>query len=508
VAHAVIRAETVSSLENGGSALARCALRTSKADGSNPSVQRDPVMDLARVICLALVVAGHLLMLGAFVSSHSVLVIERTLLLQPWFTPVTWIAQVMPLFFVVGGFAGARSWRRMEARGGSPAEFILARVQRLARPAIPLFAVLALAILVMQLSGLAPVAVAQIMTGVASPLWFLAAYTFSQAYLPGMAALHAIAPLRTLVGLAAAAVALDVLRYTTHSTVLGLFNMIFVWLFIQQLGIWAEGGWFAARSRLNLVLLAIASYVTLGVITTLGPYPANMLDNLNPPTIALAVLATAQFTILTLLHPLLTRAMENRTVQLIVAGVSSRLMTVYLWHLPVLAFIVGVLLLTPLPMPAPGSAAWWATRPLILVATVLALVGISRLLGRLERPAPLRPGQRMRVSDLITGASAALVIIPPFIVVAFGLNLGIAVAGAVLLYAAVLLPRGSLLVGPLAKRELVRVDQQHDAAQRERDPEDPSPPPLQERRRDEDEERKENDAVPRERHIRGTRHHR
>jgi hypothetical protein len=200
--------------------------------------------------------------------------------------------------------------------------------------------------------------------------------------------------------------------------------------------------------------------------------------------------------------------MENRTVQLIVAGVSSRLMTVYLWHLPVLAFIVGVLLLTPLPMPAPGSVAWWATRPLILVAAVLALVAISRLLGRLERPALLRPGQGMHVSDLITSASAALVIIPPFIVVAFGLNLGIAVAGAVVLCAAVLLPRGRLLVGPLAKRELVRVDQQHDAAQRERDPEDPSSTPLQERRRDEDEERKENNAVPRERHIRGARHHR
>ncbi|MCU1576224.1 MAG: hypothetical protein JWP70_928 [Leifsonia sp.] len=437
------------------------------------SAGRDPVMDLARVICLALVVSGHLLMLGAFVSGHNALVIERTLLLQPWFTPVTWIAQVMPLFFVVGGFAGARSWRRTEARGGSPAEFILGRVQRLARPAVPLLAALAVAILVMQLSGLAPTAVAQIASGVASPLWFLAAYTFSQAYLPGMAALHAIAPIRTLAGLAVAAIALDVLRYSTGIVALGLFNMIFVWLFIQQLGIWAEGGWFAARSRLNLVILAIASYVTLGVITTLGPYPANMLDNLNPPTVALAVLAMAQFAILTLLHPLLKRAMDNRTVQLVVAGVSSRLMTVYLWHLPVLALIVGVLLLTPLPMPAPGSAAWWATRPLILLAAILALVGISRVLGRFEQPATSRPSQRIPVSDFITSASTALVIIPPFIVVAFGLNLGIALAGALLLCAAVLLPRGTLLVRPLAKRELVHIDEQHDTAEGQRDPEDP-----------------------------------
>lgn len=412
-------------------------------DGPAPvgSAQRDPVMDLARVVCLALVVAGHLLMLGASVTSTDGLVIQRTLVLEPWFTAVTWVAQVMPLFFVVGGFVGVQAWRRTEALGGSAAEFIRRRFLRLARPAVPLFAFLSAAILVMQFAGLDPDTVAEIATGVASPLWFLAAYTFSQAYLPGMAALHSRAPVRTLAGLAAVAVALDVVRYSTGMPVLGLLNMIFVWLFIQQLGIWAADGWFAARSRRSLLLLAALGYVALGAMTTLGPYPANMLDNLNPPTVALAVFAIAQFSLLMLLHPLLSTMMRSKAMRLIVAAISGRLMTVFLWHLPVLALIVGLLLVTPLPAPEPGSAAWWLTRPVILAIAILALLGLSRVLGRFERPVLARTGEEFRVSDWGIGISTALMIIPPFTVMLFGLNLPIAVTGTVLLAVAVLLQR-------------------------------------------------------------------
>ena len=401
---------------------------------------RDPVMDFARVFCLALVVVGHLFMLGASITVGDDLVIERTLMLQPWLTPVTWLAQVMPLFFMIGGFVGVQAWRRAEERGGSAAEFIRGRFMRLARPAVPFFAFLTLGILVLHLTGVSPGSVAQIATGVASPLWFLAAYAFSQAYLPGMATLNARAPIRTLVALGASAIAVDVVRLSTGLTVLGLFNMILVWLFLQQLGIRAADGWLQARSRLTLVLSIVAAYGALGVLTTLGPYPADMLRNLNPPTVALIPLGVAQFGVLMLLHPLCRRLMRGGAVRLVVSAIGRRLMTVYLWHLPVLALVVGLLLLTPLPSPAPGTGPWWATRPIVLAVAVLALAGVSALFGRFERPI-LAPAQHIRVSDWSIGASTALLILPPFTVMVFGLDLVIAAAGTALLTVAVLLQR-------------------------------------------------------------------
>ena len=117
-------------------------------------------------------------------------------------------------------------------------------------------------------------------------------------------------------------------------------------------------------------------------------YPGNMLDNLNPPTFAIVVLAVGQTCLLVLAHPALERLVALRPVRVVVATVGSRLMTIYLWHLPVLALVIGLLLLTPLPAPPAGSAAWWLTRPLIFLVMVGVLAGISLVLGRLERPCP------------------------------------------------------------------------------------------------------------------------
>ncbi|MGW9629243.1 acyltransferase family protein [Agromyces sp. NPDC055520] len=398
---------------------------------------RDPVIDLVRVLCVALVVVGHMLMIGAAVVPGRGLVVERTLLETDWIGPVTWIAQIMPLFFVVGGFAGIGAWRRLEGSGGTAADFIRSRILRLARPSIALFAALALGILAMHLAGVDPVSIRVIGLGISSPLWFLAAYAFAQACLPGLATLHSIAPRRAIATLAAGAVVFDVLRFTTGIEPLGLLNMTFVWLFAQQLGFWMADGWFGARSRVTVASIGAGAYLLLAGLVGVG-YPGNMLDNLNPPTFAIVALAVGQTCLLVLASPMLGRLMTIRSVQVVVTTVGSRLVTIYLWHLPVLALVIGVLLLTPLPNPAAGSAGWWLTRPVILLVMSMVLTGISMLFGRLERPLP---ANGYRAADWSTGLAAACMVIPPFAVIVFGLDFAVAASSALLLTAAVLVLR-------------------------------------------------------------------
>ena len=396
---------------------------------------RDPVMDLVRVLCVAVVVVGHMLMIGAAVIPGRGLVVERTLLETNWIGPVTWIAQIMPLFFVVGGFAGIGAWRRMEASGGTAADFIRSRILRLARPAIALFTALALGVLVMHLTGVDPVSIRLIGLGISSPLWFLAAYAFAQAYLPGLATFHARAPWTTLATLAAGAVVCDVFRFATGIEALGLLDMTFVWLFAQQLGFWIADGWFRARSRATVAAIGASAYLLLFGLVGVG-YPGNMLDNLNPPTFAIVALAVGQTCLLVLAHPALERLTALRPVRVVVATVGSRLMTIYLWHLPVLGLVIGLLLLTPLPTPTAGSAAWWLTRPLIFLVMAGVLTGISLLFGRLERPTS---NHGYRASDWSTGLAAGCMVIPPFAVIVYGLDFMVAASSALVLTAAVLL---------------------------------------------------------------------
>jgi fucose 4-O-acetylase-like acetyltransferase len=408
---------------------------TSVTFGSSDARVRDPVMDFTRVLCVAVVVIGHLLMIGAAVVPGRGLVVERTLLETDWIDPVSWIAQIMPLFFVVGGFAGIGAWRRLESSGGTAADYIRSRILRLARPSVALFAALAVGVLVMHLTGVDPVAIRIIGLGVSSPLWFLAAYAFAQAYLPWLATLHAQAPWRTLSALATGAVACDVLRFATGIEALGLLDMTFVWLFAQQLGFWIADGWFRARSRATIAAIGAGAYLLLVGLVAIG-YPGNMLANLYPPTFAIVALAVGQTCLLLLAYPALERLTALRPVQVVVAKVGSRLMTIYLWHLPVLALIIGLLLLTPLPTPASGSAAWWLTRPLTFLVMAAVLTGISLLFGRLERTSPAYVSG---ASDRSTGLAAGLMVIPSFSVIVFGLPFAIAASSALVLAAAVLL---------------------------------------------------------------------
>jgi Acyltransferase family len=51
---------------------------------------------------------------------------------------ITWLLQVMPLFFYVGGFSNLVAWRKKESTGGALSTFVWGRVKQLAIPSIAL----------------------------------------------------------------------------------------------------------------------------------------------------------------------------------------------------------------------------------------------------------------------------------------------------------------------------------------------------------------------------------
>src|SRR5690606_28146887 len=96
-----------------------------------------------------------------------------------WARPVTWLFQVMPVFFMVGGFANAASLRsrlRRPDRAAATVDWLLDRGARLTYPTAVLLAVVAIAAVA---AGLAGVDRGQIGTAAwlaTLPLWFLVAY--------------------------------------------------------------------------------------------------------------------------------------------------------------------------------------------------------------------------------------------------------------------------------------------------------------------------------------------
>ncbi len=401
--------------------------------------KRDLTLDIARVFCVLLVVAIHLMMVGVGFDADGNLIAQTPtqspLGSQPWFAHVTWIGQIMPLFFVVGGFAAITAWRGLVRRGGTASDYVRNRVLRLAQPALPLYVFYVAVIGGAKLFGVDPALIDLAVQGAASPLWFLAAYTLCQALVPFMVGWHTRAPRATLLVLLAGAIVVDAARYTIGIQQIGLLNLFFVWLLVQQIGFWYADGWFAARRWWQLVIVAAVAYGTLLPLTIWGPYSDDMLTNLNPPTLPLIALAVGQACVLRLLRPALSKLMNTHAARAVVFVVGSRLMTIYLWHLPIILIITGIGLLIPGLTPELGSAVWWWTRPVLYVVVLGAVFLLSFLVGRWEAPREVTatpPGS-------VVAVAAVLSFIPSFLVMEFFMDLPLAIIGSVLLAVSVLM---------------------------------------------------------------------
>lgn len=87
------------------------------ADATPPD--RNRAVDFYRAAAMTMVAVGHWLGMVA-VFGDGELVAGNLLDFSPEYGWITWIGQVMPLFFFVGGFASATSLARPSARASAP----------------------------------------------------------------------------------------------------------------------------------------------------------------------------------------------------------------------------------------------------------------------------------------------------------------------------------------------------------------------------------------------------
>jgi len=410
---------------------------------------RDLTLDLARVFCVVLVVFVHILFTGVGRNPDGSLLIEKTVELQSWFNAVTWIANIMPLFFVVGGYAARAGWRSAVAKGVTADAFVRVRLARLARPAVAVFVFFTVVLAAARALRLDPALVDGIAIGVGSPLWFLAAYMIVQALAPAMMRWHERSGALVLVGLLAAMLAVDAVRflvvggmlgiepvppngYGLGQEIFGIPNVMFVWLFAQQVGFFLYDGWFARRRWWQLLIVIGGGYALQWGLVSLGGYSWSMLGNQWPPTATMAVFAVVQAAALTLLNAPLTALMRLKAAQGIVFLLGSRLMTIYLWHLPVIMVLTGIQLILPLPLPAPGSPQWWWTRVPFLILVLAVVWLLSLWLVRFERVPPA--GAPRFPSTAATVVAVLLFVVPILAITAYGLDVvlaGLALVGTV-----------------------------------------------------------------------------
>ncbi|MFE5880863.1 acyltransferase family protein [Streptomyces hydrogenans] len=343
---------------------------------------RDRYVDLLRVVSLGVVVLGHWLM--AAVTADGV---GNLLAVVPELQAATWALQVMPVFFFVGGFAHALAHRSRPRY----ADFLRARLRRLLRPTMVFVAVWGAAALVLQTAGADGGLTGVALRLVTQPLWFIGIYLAMVACTPPLLRAHERYGWGAFAALAAAAAAVDALRFAAGVPYVEFLNFAFVWLAVHQLGFLRADGMIRRPA-----LLAGAGLAGTAALVALGPYPLSMIgmpgekvSNMAPPTLALLCHGLWLIGAVELLKGPGTRFAARARVWRGVVAANGIAMTAFLWHLTAMLGVYGAMLGLGVRLPAPATAAWWAQLPLRLAAAVLLTALLVAVFRRFEAPSPV-----------------------------------------------------------------------------------------------------------------------
>jgi Acyltransferase family len=369
---------------------------------------RDRVLDVIRIVALIGVIAGHTLMAISIIRNH-VLIWENLLTASVVFQFMTWIFQIMPLFFFAGGAACLSSWQPGANWGG----WLMKRCTRLFRPVFYYLGFWAVALTA--LYPVLPQHIYQPIAGVSTQLlWFLGAYVLVLAAMPVLARITTPGRLAVGVGVVYGTIAaVDVIRlHWPAAAALGYLNLG-VWLIPAMFGV-------AYRRQLLTRGAALAAMTTLLAVNIAlvrwGPYAISMvgtgdhrLSNTSPPSLLIAGHAIILSALAILAAPAIARWAQRPRVWWWAAVGNSGAMTLYLWHMPAL---LGMhLLFDYLGLPRyPGQPDFVAISAMQLLLMVLAVAMLFVALRPLENNALAGWDGVPAITSIRRGAAAGVLL--------------------------------------------------------------------------------------------------
>ncbi|ULR48387.1 acyltransferase family protein [Streptomyces deccanensis] len=382
-------------------------------------VHRDRALDGLRALALLAVPVGHWMLGGLALGPDGALHNTSPLATFGFLAPVSWVLQMLGIFFLVGGCAATLSLRRSTERGVSTGAWLRGRLARLGRPVLGVAAVWAVLLPMLYAAGVPATTLRTGAVLVVQPLWFVGIYVLVTALTPWCVRAARAWGGRTAVPLLASVAVVDLLRYGPWADAmpswLGLLNLGPGWLFAYQLGVcWGEG----RLGRRGARLMLLGGGALFAVLLLVLHYPASMVGvpgtartNSHPPSLLVLALACAQCGAAILLRDRLDGLLRRRrNLWAAVVAVNLSAMTIFCWHQTALLTLAipGSLLGAPVAglTTSPDTTAWILARLAWLPLIAVALLVLGRFTHRFEAPWTGVGGPRRAAVALLAGAFA------------------------------------------------------------------------------------------------------
>lgn len=353
---------------------------------------RDRYIDFLRAFSLVVVVLWHwgftiLEVSETAVSPNNPIGSTRGL----WVA--TWVLQVMPVFFFVGGYTHRLAFDNYTP--GTSRRFLKRRMSRLLLPSLGLIA-LWISIGVGLELAMDPAWTWSAVILVLSPLWFLAVYVVLVLLAPIAIRAHWRWGELVPVWLLGFAGVLDVLRFTHGQGWAAWVNFLVIWGLAHQLGFFYDR--LIAAPRRTAWVFFWSGLFSLVALTNMGFYPRSLVgvpgdrfSNMGPPTLTIVALIFLQIGVVLLARrTVLHRLQHDDRWKRGASWVTTNSLPLYLFHSSGMAVVVGVAYVVfGYRPPGEPNLEWWLTRPLWIVlpflATLPLLIGYRKSVTKESR---------------------------------------------------------------------------------------------------------------------------
>lgn len=358
---------------------------------------RDRPTDLVKASALLLVTIGHGLAWNITPGGT----IQNTLDAIPNLFWISWILQILPLFFFLAG-------TQLGSLRAAKSDKFAKRTLRLTTDTLTLYLIAAV---IAAGAGLIDTSYAKTFGLLAVQLtWFVGVYLAILATGPLLARLR----LKHIGMLFALIVAVDLIRI--HALAFGGWaNMYLVWAFFAAAGVHKETLWkLPTAAKATIAGIAGGSAVLLVIY---GPYSRALitvesgpgLSNLAPPTTVLTLAGLCQIMLLSLIWPTLRKATEQNKIWIPTAVFAGAAMQIYLYHMILLSVIVGLLTTSGFG-PQAASLVWWVVHIVVWALVITLVFLLAKPLAALSRKlnsALIKPfGQRALTAQASTYRAA------------------------------------------------------------------------------------------------------